>query len=92
MLYNMHLKTPTRNTLMASTTDPFKMITRLDLEELTGLSRSTIYDRMNSKSKRYDPDFPKPVKFGHLTRWRLSEVQAWIQSKIEARNLLQKTA
>lgn len=77
---------------MVSTTDPFKMITRFDLEELTGLSRSTIYDRMNSKSKRYDPDFPKPVKFGHLTRWRLSEVQAWIQSKIEARNLLQRTA
>ncbi len=77
---------------MASTTDPFQMITRIDLEELTGLSRSTIYDRINSRSKRYDPDFPKPVKFGHLTRWRLSEVQAWIQSKIEARNLLLMTA
>lgn len=70
----------------------FKMISRSDLEDLTGLSRSTIYDRINPKSKRYDPDFPKPVKFGHLTRWRLSEVQAWILSKIEARNLLQKTA
>ncbi|WP_333669802.1 helix-turn-helix transcriptional regulator [Acinetobacter guillouiae] len=77
---------------MVSSADPFKMITRIDLEELTGLSRSTIYDRINSKSKRYDPDFPKPVKFGHLTRWRLCEVQAWIQSKIEARNLLQMTA
>lgn len=77
---------------MVSSADPFKMISRIDLEELTGLSRSTIYDRMNSKSKRYDPDFPKPVKFGHLTRWRLSEVQAWIQSKIEARNLLQMTS
>ncbi|KQW97910.1 hypothetical protein ASC84_03870 [Acinetobacter sp. Root1280] len=77
---------------MVSSADPFKMISRIDLEELTGLSRSTIYDRMNSKSKRYDPDFPKPVKFGHLTRWRLSEVQAWIQSKIEARNLLSMTA
>ena len=77
---------------MVSSADPFKMISRIDLEELTGLSRSTIYDRMNSKSKRYDPDFPKPVKFGHLTRWQLSEVQAWIQSKIEARNLLQMTA
>lgn len=77
---------------MVSTTDPFKMITRLHLEELTGLSRSTIYDRINSKSKHYDPEFPKPVKFGHLTRWRLSEVQAWIESKIEARNHLQKMA
>lgn len=82
----------TRITFMVSSADPFKMISRIDLEELTGLSRSTIYDRMNSKSKRYDPDFPKPVKFGHLTRWRLSEVQSWIQSKIEARNLLQMTA
>lgn len=70
----------------------FKMISRTDLEDLTGLSRSTIYDRINPKSKRYDSNFPKPIKFGHLTRWRLSEVQAWIESKIEARDLLQKTA
>ncbi len=77
---------------MVSVSPQFKMISRVDLEELTGLSRSTIYDRLNPKSKRYDPDFPKPVKFGHLTRWRLSEVQAWIQSKIDTRNLLQKTA
>jgi len=69
---------------MVSVSPQFKMISRVDLEDLTGLSRSTIYDR--------HPDFPKPVKFGHLTRWRLSEVQAWIQSKIDTRNLLQKTA
>ena len=78
--------------MVVSTTDLFQMIKRIDVEKMTGLSRSTIYDRINPKSKRYDPDFPKPVKFGHLTRWRLSEVQSWIQSKIEARNLQQKTA
>jgi predicted DNA-binding transcriptional regulator AlpA len=33
--------------------------------ELTGLSRSTIYDRINPKSKRYDISFPKSIKLGH---------------------------
>lgn len=77
---------------MVSAQDSFQMITRVELEELISLSRSSIYDRLNPNSKRYDSSFPRPVKFGYLTRWRLSEVQAWIQSKIEARNLLQKTA
>ncbi len=76
---------------MVTTPPPYKMINRTGLEELTGLSRSTIYDRINPKSKRYDASFPKPVKFGHLTRWSLSEVQIWIQSKIEARDHSQMT-
>jgi prophage regulatory protein len=28
----------------------------------TGLSRSTIYEKINSHSKYFDPDFPKPLK------------------------------
>lgn len=72
---------------MVSSTDSFKMITRHELEQLISLSRSSIYDRLNPRSRRYDSSFPRPVKFGHLSRWHLKEVQAWIQSKIEARNL-----
>jgi prophage regulatory protein len=49
---------------------------------LTGLSRSTIYDRMDCKSPRYDMSFPKQVKLGISTQaavgWRESEVLAWI--------------
>lgn len=30
--------------------------------ERVGLSRSTIYDRMNPASPRYDSSFPKPMK------------------------------
>ncbi len=71
---------------MVSVSDNYKMISRGHLEELTGLSRSTIYDRLNPNSKRFDANFPKPIKFGHLTRWRLSEVHEWIQSKIDQRN------
>ncbi|MDH0032950.1 MULTISPECIES: AlpA family transcriptional regulator [unclassified Acinetobacter] len=58
--------------------------------ELTGLSRSTIYDRINPKSKRYDTSFPKSIRLGtsHLNTgavgWIESEVQEWIQQRIQA--------
>lgn len=72
--------------IMQTPPNSFQMITRLDLEKLTRLSKSTIYERINPKSKRFDANFPQPVKFGHLTRWRLSEVQDWIQTQIDARD------
>ena len=34
------------------------------LIERTGLSRSSIYDRMNPGSPRYDPSFPKQISLG----------------------------
>ena len=64
---------------MVSVSPQFKMISRVDLEELTGLSRSTIYDRLNPKSKRYDPSFPKPLRLGESAiGWQLSEILIWI--------------
>ena len=46
---------------------------------LIGLSRSTIYDRLNPKSKRYDPSFPKPLRLGESAiGWQLSEILIWI--------------
>lgn len=67
-------------------TSSLKCLTLKELMQLTGISRSSIYDRINPRSQRYDPQFPKPIKFGHLTRWHLSEVDSWIQSKIANRN------
>lgn len=64
----------------------YQMLKRPELEKLTGLSRSSIYDRLDHKSKRYDPTFPKPVKLGYATRWRLTEIQGWIESKASIRN------
>lgn len=64
----------------------FQLISRSMLESIISLSRSSIYDRLNPKSKRYDPTFPKPIKFGHSTRWRLSEVSEWIEARAAARN------
>jgi prophage regulatory protein len=58
-----------------------RIIRLKELIELIGLSRSTIYDRSNPKSKRYDPLFPKPLKLGSSAiGWLLDDVLAWIGS------------
>jgi prophage regulatory protein len=49
-----------------------------------GLSRSTIYDRLDPESKRYDPSFPKPISLGsRAVGWLSTEVDAWLLSRIE---------
>lgn len=70
------------NTLIAK----HQLIRLPELETLTGLSRSSIYDRLNPKSKRYDSTFPRAIKLSHSSRWRLSEVLNWIESKAALRN------
>lgn len=44
-----------------------------------GLSRSTIYDRINPRSSRYDATFPKPFKLGSFAvGWLEEDVSAWL--------------
>ena len=44
--------------------------------------KSTIYDWMSPKSKRYKSDFPKPLQnMGGVNRWLESEIDAWILGK-----------
>lgn len=49
----------------------------------TGLSRSTVYDMLNTKSPRHDPNFPKSI---HLTQgcvgWVSTEIFQWIEMRI----------
>lgn len=63
-----------------------QMLRLHELIKLIGLSRSSIYDRLNPRSKRYDPDFPKPIKLNRASRWLLSEVEEWIRNKMTSRN------
>lgn len=71
-------------TLKPSPTGP--MILRLkQVMERTGLSRSTIYDRMSPSSPRHDPSFPKQVSLGgDAVGWVQDEVEAWLQVRIVA--------
>ena len=48
---------------------------------ITGRSRSCIYRMMNQHDVMFDPRWPKPLKLGpKAIGWRMSEIQAWIES------------
>ena len=63
-----------------------QIVRRRQLEALLGLSRSTIYDRINPCSPRYEAAFPKPIHLGggSAVGWLEHEVEAWLQSQIDA--------
>jgi len=55
-----------------------QLLTTKDVQKLTGIkSRSTIW----RKSRCNQDHFPRPYKYGcQFTRWKLSEIEAWIDS------------
>jgi len=65
---------------------PLIILRRRDLEARLKLSRSTIYDKINPSSPRYDPSFPKPIRLGSgaAIGWIESEVEDWLRCQIEA--------
>jgi prophage regulatory protein len=55
-----------------------RLLRRPQVEEMTGLSRSSIYEKMN------DGTFPKCIKIGEkAVSWIEQEVQDWIRAQIE---------
>ena len=59
---------------------PARLIRRPELEAMTGLPKSTLYDYLQAGT------FPAPVKLSASSvAWRLSEVEAWIESRQSAR-------
>lgn len=63
--------------------DVMRLNTILRLRQLLkalGISRSTVYLRINPKSKYYDPVFPKPIRLGaKAVGWVLSDVNDYIE-------------
>jgi predicted DNA-binding transcriptional regulator AlpA len=53
----------------------------LEVRARVGLSTSAIYERMDAGT------FPRPCKEGTRSLWVASEVAAWIQARIDARNM-----
>ena len=57
------------------------ILRRKQVEERTGLSRSTIYLRIQEGS------FPKPISLGErAVGWLENEIEAWLVSRLEIRN------
>ena len=53
-----------------------KLLRRPEVESVTGLSRSTLYDWMKRG------EFPQPVKLGtRLVAWRESDVNSWLEAR-----------
>ncbi|UYZ84862.1 AlpA family phage regulatory protein [Entomomonas sp. E2T0] len=49
-----------------------------------GIGKSTIYDWLDSKSPRYDPSFPKPIKLSVKSiGWLSTAVDTWLLAKVE---------
>lgn len=56
------------------------------VSKLSGLSRSTLYEKLNKKSRRYDETFPKQLKLGrNAVGWLEHEVLEWLESKANER-------
>jgi prophage regulatory protein len=54
----------------------YKILRRRDVERVTGLSRSTIYDWMRRNQ------FPKSIALGsRLVGWRESDIAAWLEAR-----------
>lgn len=65
-----------------------RILRRREVEQRTGLGTSAIYDRLNPKSPRHDPGFPKPVRLGCTTAvgWVEAEISEWIKRQIALRD------
>ena len=63
-------------------TQNIQLLNISEVAQKISAGKSTIYDWMSPKSKRYKPDFPKPLKnMGGINRWIESEIDAWVMSK-----------
>lgn len=63
-----------------TTSIPSRLLRRPEVQALTGLARSTIYDGMAAGT------FPAPVRLSSRSvAWRLEDVRAWIESRPCAR-------
>lgn len=72
---------------MSEITSPTQRILRLKrLKEKTGISGSTIYNKLNPRSKYYDETFPKPIRLGlGSVGWLEAEVDGWVASRANSR-------
>jgi prophage regulatory protein len=62
---------------------PTVILRRKDVEKRTGLSRSTIYEKLDPTCPRYDPKFPKQINLGgDMVGWIESEIEEWILERI----------
>lgn len=63
-----------------------RLIRMQEVQEMVGVSRSTVYDWINPNSPRFDDQFPKPVRLGmNSIAWVYAELECWLMKRLAAR-------
>lgn len=66
---------------MLNTQTSHHIIRLKELCKMLGLSKSTIYDKQDPKSPRFDSSFPQKVHLGaRSVGYILEDVEAWLKS------------
>ncbi|EPN3276514.1 helix-turn-helix transcriptional regulator [Escherichia coli] len=66
----------------AQKTHSLRILRMAELTAILGISRSSIYEKLNPKSRYYDAEFPKPVRLGAASvGWRSTAIDEWIASR-----------
>lgn len=56
-----------------------RILRRPEVEKMTGLARSTIYNRIDQGT------FPKPIPLGgRLVGWLENDIKSWIDARVSA--------
>lgn len=53
---------------------------------IVGGSKATHFNRLNPKSRYYDPKYPRPIKNGRLSIYLASETAAYLTGRVTARD------
>ncbi|MFZ6647158.1 helix-turn-helix transcriptional regulator [Undibacterium sp. TJN25] len=69
--------------MLENPTPNLKILRLKQLQMRIQQSRSTIYDRLNPKSPRFDSKFPRPIKLSALSiGWIVAETDEWLIGRI----------
>ena len=83
----MHLLNSDTATPAATQTTAPRLIRRTEVQKMTGLGASSIYQLVR------DGDFPKPVQLSERrVAWIESEVAQWVSDRIAGRSKLEASA
>ncbi len=65
-----------------ATSRPLRVVRLKTLVQKIGISRSSIYNKLNPKSRYFDATFPKPISLGlSSVGWIESQIDSWIEMK-----------
>lgn len=69
--------------MSTATSTPLMLLRAAQVCSKLKISRTTLYAKLDKKSKYYDPDFPRQIKIGSSSvGWVEHQVDEWILKKI----------